>query len=108
MCSGESATAKVMLRLFKRTDSASGNTEQAGIDAVKKIGAQVEVKTSGGITCMTMVPPANMAQMGFGTTCTVMSKAPMFAVIEVTAKTQKEMIPIDKLRGVAEKMATRF
>ena len=108
MCSGESATAKVMLRLFKRTDSASGNTEQAGIDAVKKMGAQVEVKTSGGITCMTMVPPANMAQMGFGTTCTVMSKAPMFAVIEVTAKTQKEMIPIDKLRGVAEKMATRF
>jgi hypothetical protein len=40
--------------------------------------------------------------------CTVMSKAPLFAVIEVKSKTQKDMIPMEKLRTVAEKMATRF
>jgi hypothetical protein len=32
----------------------------------------------------------------------------MFAVIEIQAKTQKDMAPMEKLRSVAEKMATRF
>ena len=46
--------------------------------------------------------------MGFGSTCTVTSKAPTFAVMEITAKTQKDMVPMEKLRAVAEKMASRF
>ena len=106
MCSGQGASARVMLRLFTRAGAASGDTEKAGIEAVKKMGAQVDVKTANGITCMTTVPQANLAQMGFGTTVT--SKAPTFAVIEITAKTQKDMVPIEKLRTVAETMATRF
>jgi hypothetical protein len=57
---------------------------------------------------MTTVPPANLAQYGYGTTCTVTSKAPMFAVIEIKAKAQKDMVPMDKLRTIAVKMATRF
>ena len=32
----------------------------------------------------------------------------MFAVIEVTAKAQKDMVPSDKLRLIAQKMAARF
>ena len=107
-CSGETPSARVLLRFFKRITDRSGNAEQAGIDAIRKMGAQVDVKTSGGIMCMTAVPPAKMAAMGFGTTCTVTSKAPTFAVIEITAKTQKDMVPMEKLRGVAEKMASRF
>lgn len=107
-CSGETPAARVLVRFFTRSGDPSGNREKAGIDAIRKMGAQVEVKSAGGITCMTAVPPANMAAMGFGTTCTVTSKAPMFAVIEVTAKTQKDMVPIEKLRPVAEKIATRF
>lgn len=107
-CTGESPSAKVMLRLFKRVTDPSGEKEKAGIDALKKMGAQVDVKTAGGITCITTVPPANLVQYGFGTTCTVTSKAPMFAVIEITAKAQKDMVPMEKLRTVAEKMATRF
>ena len=106
-CSGETPGARVLLRYFTRKDR-SGNAEQAGIEAFKKMGAQVDVKTSGGIMCMTAVPPQNMAAMGFGTTCTVTSKAPTFAVVEITAKTQKDMVPMEKLRAVAEKMATRF
>ena len=107
-CTAESQTATMMLRSFKRTGDASGATEKAGIEAVKKMGTQVDVKTSGGIMCMTTVPPANLAQYGYGTSCTVMSKAPLFAVIEVKSKTPKDMIPMEKLRTVAEKMATRF
>jgi len=107
-CSADAQTASMMLRLFKRTGDPSGAKEKAGIDAIKKMGAQVDVKTADGITCMTTVPPANLAQYGYGTTCTVTSKAPMFAVIEITAKAQKDMVPMDKLRTIAQKMATRF
>jgi hypothetical protein len=32
----------------------------------------------------------------------------MFAVIEVKAKSQKDMASMDKVRAVAEKMTTRF
>ena len=107
-CGGASQSARVLLRLFKRSGDSSGSAEQAGIDAIRKMGAQVDVKTSAGIMCMTAVPPPNLAAMGFGTTCTVTSKAPTFAVIEITAKTQKDMVSMEKLRAVAEKMASRF
>lgn len=107
-CGGAALNAKVLVRFFKRTADPSGNAEQAGVDAIKKMGVQVDVKTSGGVMCMTAVPPASMAAMGFGTTCTVTSKAPTFAVIEVTAKTQKDMVPMESLRAVALKMANRF
>jgi hypothetical protein len=107
-CAGEAQSTKVLLRFFTRTGAASGKTEQAGVEALKKMGAQVEVQTSGGITCMTTVPPASMAATGFGTSCTMTGKAPTFAVLEVTAKAQKDMVPIAKLRAVAEKMASRF
>jgi hypothetical protein len=49
-----------------------------------------------------------MAAMGFGTTCTVTIKSPTIAVIEITAKNQKDMVPMEKLRAVAEKMASRL
>ena len=107
-CSGETPTATMTIRLFRRMGDPAGAKEKAGIEAIKKMGAQVDVKTSGGVTCMTTVPPANMAQYGFSTSCTVTNKAPMFAVIEIQAKTQKDMAPMEKLRSVAEKMATRF
>jgi hypothetical protein len=107
-CGGETQSVRVLLRFFKRSSDPSGSAEQAGIDTIRKMGAQVDVKTSGGIMCITAVPPENMAAMGYGTTCTVTSKAPTVAVIEITAKTQKEMVPMEKLRSVAEKMASRF
>ena len=107
-CSGESPSATVLVRFLKTSTASSGSPEHSGIDAIKKMGAQVDVKTSGGIMCMTVVPPTNLAAVGFGTTCTVTSKAPTYAVIEITAKTQKDMVPMEKLRAVAEKMASRF
>ena len=107
-CNGEAPTATMTIRLFRRTGDPSGAKEKAGIEAIKKMGAQVDVKSSGGTTCMTTVPPANMAQYGLSTSCTVTNKAPMFAIIEIQAKTQKDMASMEKLRSVAEKMATRF
>ena len=70
-------------------------------------GGKVEVKTFGQVTCSTMVPPPNLAQYGYNTTCSVL-KGETVVAIEVTAKSQKDMVPMEKLRPVAEKMATRI
>jgi hypothetical protein len=106
ICMGQTPTARVMLRLAKRSEQ-GGGAEAAGIEIAKKMGAQVDVKTFGAVTCSTVIPPANLAQHGFNTTCSIVKKTNV-AAIEVTAKTQKDMIGIDKLRPLAEKMAERF
>src|SRR5262245_26978000 len=46
-CGGETQSARVLLRFFNRSQDPSGNAEQAGIEMIKKMGAQVDLKTSG-------------------------------------------------------------
>jgi hypothetical protein len=110
ICMGQAPTATVMLRLVTGLDPGrdrSGAKEKAGIEIVKKMGGQVDVKTFGPIVCSTMEPPAGKEQMGYNTTCTV-SKDTALAGIEVTAKAKKDIVLIEKLRPLAEKMAGRF
>jgi hypothetical protein len=109
-CTGQAPNAKVVLRLASGLDPGrdrSGAKEKAGVEMMKKMGAQVEVKSLGPIVCSTVVPPAGKEQMGYNTTCTV-SKDTAVAGIEVTAKSQKDMVPIERLHPLAEKMAGRF
>ncbi len=106
MCLGQGPAARVLLRLAAGPAS-DGSTEKAGIDLARQMGAEVQVKTFGPITCSTMVPPPSLAEHGFNTTCTV-RKANAVAGVEVTAKTKKEMVSIEKLRPLAELMASRF
>jgi hypothetical protein len=106
-CSGQTATASVIVRLFRRTGNPDGVIEPAGIAAAKKMGAQVDMSTLNGITCLMVRPPRNV-QMGYLTSCTVIRKKPMYAVIEITADTRVDMVTIDRLFPVAEKMATRY
>jgi hypothetical protein len=109
-CTGQSPNAKVVLRLASGLDPGrdrSGAKEKAGVEMMKKMGAQVEVKSLGPIVCSTVVPPAGKEQMGYNTTCTV-SKDTAVAGIEVTAKSQKDMVSIERLHPLAEKMAGRF
>src|SRR5260370_29675708 len=108
LCMGQTPTASVMLRLAKRSDQGQGKgKEAAGIEMAKKMGAQVEVKTDGPITCSTMIPPKGLEQYGFNTTCSVLKNGQV-AAIEVTAKSQKDMVAMDSLHKIAEKMAGRF
>ena len=109
-CTGQAPAAAVMLRLVAGLDPGrdrSGGKEKAGIDMIKKMGGQVDVKTFGPVVCSTMQPPAGKEQMGYNTTCTV-SKDTALAGIEVNVKSQKDMVSIEKLRPLAEKMAERF
>lgn len=106
ICSAVSASYTVMLRLAERKGGAGA--EEKGIAVVKQMGGQVDVKTFGPMTCSTVVPPASMVQaMGFNTTCSIL-KGGWVAAVEITAKAQKDVVSIEKLRPVAEKMAPRF
>jgi hypothetical protein len=105
-CMGQAGSYKIMLRLAQRSDT-TGDKEKKGIAMAKQMGAQVDVKKFGDITCSTFIPPASMAQAGYNTTCSVFKNGQVGA-IEITAKSQSEMVPIDKLRPVADKIAGRL
>lgn len=106
ICMGQAGSFRVMLRLATRSDS-TGDKEAKGIAMAKQMGAQVDVKKFGDTTCSTFTPPASMAQAGYNTTCSVFKNGQVGA-IEITAKSQGEMVPIDKLRPLADKIASRF
>jgi hypothetical protein len=108
ICMGTSPKGQVMLRIAKRkTTGPPGEAERKGIEIYKKMGAQVDVQTFGPITCSTIIPPKNLEAHGFNTTCTV-TKGDAVAGIEITVKTRADMVPIERLRPLAEKMSGRF
>ena len=106
ICSGRTSKAGVLLRLAKARGS-SAEAANAGVEMARKAGMQVEVKTFGPVTCSSMTPPDNLKNYRYNTTCTV-TKDKFVAGIEITAKSKADMVPIDRLRPVAEKMAGRF
>jgi len=107
ICAAATPQAQVMLRLARRKEGSEGK-EAKGVLIAKQMGAQVDVKTFGPISCSTFIPPENMqARAGYNTTCTV-KKGGMVAGVEITVKSRSAMVPIDKLRPLAEKMAGRF
>jgi hypothetical protein len=105
-CSAATPTVTVMLRVAKKTGRSPAAAAQ-GLALMKQMGAQVDVKTYGPITCSSIVPPKGKEAYGFNTTCSV-DKATEVAAVEVTAKVQRDMVPIEKLHAVAEKIAGRF
>jgi len=95
-----------MLRLAK-TSGQGGGKESAGIAAAKSMGARVDVKTFGPITCSTMIPPASLPCTDL-TRPVPWSRTGVWPQFEVTAKTQKDMTAIDKLRPVGGKDGRTF
>lgn len=106
MCAGTAPGFDVLLRLAERRESGT-EMEDAGMAAIRKMGGQVDVRTFGTMTCSTLVPPPSLLSMGFNTTCSLRRNG-WVAAVEVTAKTRQSQIPIEKLRPLAEKMASRF
>jgi hypothetical protein len=106
ICMGQASAYRVMLRLAKRSDT-SGDKEAKGLAMAKQMGAQVDVKKFGDTTCSSFIPPANMQQAGYNTTCSVFKNGQVGAV-EITTTSQKDMVPIETLRLVAEKIAGRL
>jgi hypothetical protein len=105
LCTAQTPAFSLILRLAKRTTSQGA--ESAGLEKAKQMGATVDVRTDGPITCSTLIPPKNLEQVGYNTTCSVL-KNEQVAAIEVTAKARKDMVSMDVLHKLVQQIARRF
>ena len=69
------------------------------------IGAKLDVKKFGNILCIALIPPK---EGPYATQCSVLKPPGSMASVAIMVSTQQEMVPIDKLLPLAEKMAARF
>jgi hypothetical protein len=104
MCTASSTTVTVMLRLAEKEQA---DAAAKSVDMLRKMGARVDFKTFGLITCSTVTPSRHMQNYGFKTACSV-SKAAEIAAVEVRVKNQKDMVSIKELHLLADIMAVRF
>jgi len=108
MCTAKGPKGTVMLRWARRKkDQKAGSAETQSVEVAREMGAKVEVKKFGPITCSTFIPPQSMKQAAPNTTCSV-TKGDEVAAVEITARNPKDMVSIDRLRPLAEKLAARF
>jgi hypothetical protein len=105
ICTGQVGKLKVLIRVARR--QGDGTAERQGIDAARRMGAQVEVKTEGDLTCSTVIPPVSLAHLGFNTTCSIL-RAGRVVAVEVTAPSQQEMASMDAVRGLVQKAVARL
>jgi hypothetical protein len=107
ICSGSVGKMNVMIRFGERKSGSSGDAERKGIEAARQMGAKVQVKTEGDLTCSTMIPPESMAQYGYNTTCTILREGVVVGV-EVTATSQQGMATTEAVKGLAQKARSRL
>ena len=83
-----------------------GYLESQSRESAKSIKAQMEVKRFGSsILCTTLIPPKPGP---YSTQCMVVKKPTGMASIGVLTPAQQDMVTIDKLHLLAEKMLGRF
>jgi hypothetical protein len=83
-----------------------GYLEQLGRQSANSVKAQFDAKRFGSsILCTTLIPPKPGP---YSTQCMGVKKPTGMATITVLVRTQQDMVPMDKLRPLAEKMLGRF
>ena len=83
-----------------------GYLEQVGRQSANSVKAQFEAKRFGSsILCTTLIPPKPGP---YSTQCMAVKKPTGMATITILVATQQDMVPMDKLRPLAEKMLGRF
>jgi hypothetical protein len=109
-CYASTGNVSVRLRWEKKQERASeGPSARAAkqLQTLKEMGAAVDTKNFGSITCSTIVPSKSKQKDGLNTTCLV-PKGDELAGVAIIVWTEKDLVPIDKLHPLAEKMAERF
>ena len=82
-----------------------GYLEAESRKSANSIGAKMDVRKSGNILCTTLIPPK---QGPYATQCMVLKPPNSMAAITVMVTTQQEMVSIDKLLLLSQKMIGRF
>ena len=104
-CMGPTPTHHMVSVELKAARTPGPNDEATFIQFMKTQGVQAEFKKFGSTTCWTGT--AQKADVAFGTSCAI-TKGAQTAIISVTAGSAKEMVPVEKLHVLAEKMASRL
>jgi len=108
-CSGVVAKRMSVMLMYvtsnQKVADPMGYLEAESRKSAQSIGAQMDVKKFGPILCTTLIPPK---QGPYSTQCMVLKPPSSMASIAVMVITQQEMVSIDKLHILAEKMLRRF
>ena len=108
-CSGVAGKRMSVMLMYvtsnQKVADPMGYLEAESRKAANSIGAQMDVKRFGPILCTTLIPPK---QGPYSTQCMVLKPPSSMASIAVMVITQQEMVSIDKLHILAEKMLRRF
>jgi hypothetical protein len=107
LCTGRTPTGMVSLTVRETKTGAEADAGlAAAVTQAKQRGIQMDVKKFGPITCTTMSPMHNVKAL-FLTSCSVV-KGTRAAVVEVMANSQQDVVSIEQLHLLAEKMPSRF
>jgi len=91
----------------KKQDKAQVKTLE---DKMRQQGYQIKPQSLGSTKCLTILPPSGgklVAGQGPGTNCTV-ERGAYFVSLSITATSQSDLFPLDKLRRLAEMAASRL
>lgn len=108
VCTGKAGQSTVTIRLYPRPDPEEREKESARLESLKKQGALVERRRRGGIDCYEVRPGGKAARQPYTTSCATAStsKAPMYAVIEVSSPSTsieaKQLVPV--AQGIAGRL----
>ena len=104
-CMGPTPTHHTVGVELKAATPPGPNDEATFIQFLKTQGLQAEFKKFGSTICWTGTP--QKAGVAFGSSCSI-TKGAQTATISVTAESAKDVVPVEKLHLLAEKMATRL
>ena len=108
ICTVRVGSSTVNVRLYAKKDSAEQEKEDARLDALKKAGATVETRRVTGFNCLELRPGGKAARQPYTTSCATnpTSKAPRYAVIEVTNPSQS--FEMKQVAPLAQSIAARL
>ena len=109
-CSGVAANRMSVMVMYVTSNQKPPADPMAYLEAesrkaAQSIGAQMEVKRAGSVLCTALIPPK---QGPYATQCMVPKLPSSMASITVMVATRPEMVSIDKLLPLAQKMVGRF
>ncbi|MBL8550345.1 MAG: hypothetical protein JNJ73_10190 [Hyphomonadaceae bacterium] len=105
-CVHETAEMRIVVRVAR--DSTPPGLEARSFGMAEHPGPYVQVQRFGGVICSQSRPPPMRAQDGdYRTICSVMRNR-LVAAVEVTMPGPQRLVPVDRVRRLADLMARRM
>jgi len=108
VCTGKAGLSTVTIRVYPKKDDAEQEKAETKLEALEKAGATIDKRSVGRINCLSLRPGGKAMRQAYTTSCTTpsTSRAPKFAVVEVSNPTQS--LEMRKLAALAQSIAERL